>query len=125
FLSLFSFLFLLLTLFRAFTHRVDQGALFLFQIFLTVGASGGGTRAGAGATAADANIGQLFERTAIERHDVKIVQTSEIDSLLIESKMRIRFRIDSASDLPAASFSVIVDKDVAVVGENRHSLVFR
>ena len=116
-----AFLFLFFALLGTLAHGVEQSALFLLQILLTVGAFRRGSRRGR----AGANISKLFQRAAIKRHHVKIIQPGEIDVFLIEREVGVGLGIDCAGDLPGRSALVIVDEDVAFVGEDGHCFVFR
>ena len=121
-LTFFALLLLLFTLLSLLAHGVEQRPLFLLQVLLAVSSLRCRARH---RRRPDANVRKLLDRSTIERHHVKIVQPREVDPFLIESEVRIRFRVDGLCDLSPRLLRMIVDEDVALVREDCHRLVFR
>jgi hypothetical protein len=75
--------------------------------------------------ASGADVRELRQLPAVQRHPEKIVLPRENNVLMVFRESRAVFAINRAGDLAALFLHVVVNEDIAFFSEDRHRLVFR
>ena len=128
----------------AFADDVEQAALFLLQIFLTVGAalfigSGGGgsplaalaacarcgRRRRCGSRSGCADVSELLDHGLVQRHDEQIVVAHEANFVrLIMHEVRLGFDVRGLRQLAPQALLVVVEEEVTGLGVDGPLLIF-